>query len=172
MNEEICEYRLQKAIELMEQVIQDKRNFDMGSWCLLGKDAKEKLQKGKEISEQEIISCGTAACFGGWLGWSETFRAAGGKMIMPAGVPSFRRIPKFNNYYGFIAIAEYLGISRTAARLLTASVSGVDLYNVRSLAKITPRMVLKELKFIKSHGMLSNGTPAYESQQSICKRFM
>ena len=97
---------VQKAIKVIQRVVDQGRSFDMGSWQ---DDTGCVIQR----TEVELHECGTAACFGGWVAVSPEFQADGG-LPTDSGMPS---LP--NARAGSPAIATWLDISDDDANELT-----------------------------------------------------
>lgn len=82
--------RLNQAIAIMERA----GRVDMTDW-----------QSGEIVeTESEIHSCGTAACFAGWVAVSPEFKAAGGVTHPVSGAPIL------NIFSGYLAIVDWLEV--------------------------------------------------------------
>ena len=98
--------RIQYAVSMMKRVTH--RYFDMTNW------QNEPHGHIKRIAqtESELHGCGNTACFAGHLALSPEFKDAGG-LLYGTGAP------KFNNFSGSFAIAEYFDITYELAGNLT-----------------------------------------------------
>ena len=124
--------RIQSAIAMMKDVTH--RHFDMANW--------QNEPHGHIIqiaqTESELQGCGNTACFAGHLALSPEFKKAGG-LAYGTGAP------KFNNFSGSFAVAEYFDIPYELARDLT--LSGRDFYPVR-FEDVKPEHVIEKLEMI------------------------
>ena len=98
--------RIQAAIAMMKRAI--PRYFNMSNW------QNERPGHIMQIAqtESELHGCGNTACFAGHLALSPEFKKAGG-LLYGTGAP------KFNNFSGSFAVAEYFDIPYELARDLT-----------------------------------------------------
>jgi hypothetical protein len=134
--------RIDDAIKLMEWVDGNTNGkFNMKTWQsgLIGiNDASKTLD--------EIVSCGSVCCFGGYLAVSDKFIEAGGSADGSNGAPIF------DGYGNANAVSEYLGISVHDAQLLTCYDAGYSLASDTygcSISEVTPKDVIKQLKVLK-----------------------
>lgn len=82
--------RLNQAINIMKRA----GKVDMTDW-----------QSGEIVeTESEIHSCGTAACFAGWVAVSPEFKEAGGVTHPVSGAPIL------NIFSGYLAVVDWLGV--------------------------------------------------------------
>lgn len=97
---------VQKAINVMQRVVDQNRAFDISRW-----------QEGDSSCIQEteglLHTCGMAACFGGWVAVSPEFQADGGWVGLK-GMPAIS-----GTSAGASTIAKWLGIPTGAANNLT-----------------------------------------------------
>ena len=121
--------RIQSAIAMMKDVTH--RHFDMANW--------QNEPHGHIIqiaqTESELQGCGNTACFAGHLALSPEFKKAGG-LAYGTGAP------KFNNFSGSFAVAEYFDIPYELAGDLTLSAR--DFYPVR-FEDVKPKHVIEKL---------------------------
>lgn len=76
-------------------------------------------QSGEPLkTESEIHTCGTAACFAGWIAVSPEFKAAGGKVRPVSGAPVFC------GWVGVQAILDWLEAQDTKAYILKLLIIG------------------------------------------------
>ena len=124
--------RIQSAIAMMKDVTH--RHFDMANW--------QNEPHGHIIqiaqTESELQGCGNTACFAGHLALSPEFKKAGG-LAYGTGAP------KFNNFSGSFAVAEYFDIPYEMARDLT--LPDRDFYPVR-FEDVKPEHVIEKLEMI------------------------
>jgi hypothetical protein len=69
---------VQSCINVMIRVVVMERGFNIYAWRSDLEGADEESVNVDQM-EEEVHSCGTSACFGGWLAVSPEFRGAGGK---------------------------------------------------------------------------------------------
>ncbi len=123
---------VQDAINIMERA----GKVDMYDW--------QNIHEGVSAStEEELHTCGTAACFAGWVAVSPEFKAFGGR-VCKVGAPLGP-----TGSYGEVAIGEYLGIDRKLAEKLTFIDGGYELYGKR-VEDVTKEDVIEKLKLILS----------------------
>jgi hypothetical protein len=91
-----------KAIAVMERVRARGDNFDLRSW----QDARSEYLV--QTNEEALHTCGTSACFAGWLAVSPEFQADGGE-VGPGGRPLLRE------YRSSRAVMAWLEIDRGMA---------------------------------------------------------
>jgi len=124
--------RIQSAIAMMKDVTH--RHFDMANW--------QNEPHGHIIqiaqTESELKGCGNTACFAGHLALSPEFKKAGG-LLYGTGAP------KFNNFSGSFAVAEYFDIPYELARDLT--LPDRDFYPV-DYEDVKPEHVIDKLQQI------------------------
>ena len=135
--------RMDVCIKVMQRVVDGEYTFDMNSWQ---KDDGRPRHK----TEKSLHTCGSPACFGGWLAISPEFKRAGGKM---GGTGS----PRFKGRYRGEAITGYLGLPFTGygstefgdlvARDKVGNLYGNLYGDIKG--KISARNVLTRLKYAK-----------------------
>ena len=118
-----------KAIAVMERVKARGDTLDMGCWQGFTGEAAV-------ATEAEAHTCGTAACFGGWVAVSPEFRADGGWANHDTGDP------RLGDQCGPMAIAEWLGISDNHASGICGIHSCLNTYGVESVVEVTVDHVL------------------------------
>ncbi len=106
-------HNVRSSIELMQRVIDEERGFSLLCW-VYEQGSWKKQPEVESPRESEAASCGMVACYGGWLGISDEFRAAGG-------FSNHSWAPSIKNDEGLLldnalAIAFWLGIPYTAAQ--------------------------------------------------------
>ena len=124
---------VQKAINIMQRVIDRGDAFDMRGWQFTSPSERR-------VAEVDLHTCGQAACFGGWVAVSPEFQKDGGRVSNISGAPLYKE--RDRQY----AIAEWLEVStREAESLCGLEVDKRnDLYQVK-LYEITPDMVIHAL---------------------------
>jgi len=124
--------RIQAAIAMMKRAI--PRYFNMSNW------QNERPGHIMQIAqtESELHGCGNTACFAGHLALSPEFKKAGG-LAYGTGAP------KFNNFSGSFAVAEYFDIPYEMARDLT--LPRRNFYPV-DFEDVKPEHVIEKLEMI------------------------
>ena len=124
--------RIQAAIAMMKRAI--PRYFNMSNW------QNERPGHIMQIAQTEskLHACGNTACFAGHLALSPEFKKAGG-LAYGTGAP------KFNNFSGSFAVAEYFDIPYELAGDLT--LPGRDFYPV-CFEDVKPEHVIEKLEMI------------------------
>ena len=89
---------VQKAINVMQRVVDQNRAFDMAVW-------QDDAICGVRHTEKDLHECGMAACFGGWVAVSPEFHKDGG-LADDYGLPYLTGARG-----GVPSIAKWLGIS-------------------------------------------------------------
>ena len=128
---------VQKAINVMQRVVDQKRAFGITMW----QDTEDDI-----VTQEEVLhNCGTAACFGGWVAVSPEFQEGGGYADNWSGQPSLE------DETGYKAIAHWLGISRYVAQSLCAvgGVWCVTYPNASSIGDVTSKDVIKALEVLR-----------------------
>jgi len=137
---------LQICIETMQDVVDNKRAFNMEFW----QDQDDALYLyDMVITEQkELHECNTAACFAGHVALNPKFQQMGGSVHCRSGSPMF------NGLSGSQAINEFLEMPRSAEKLhlgehLCIPTSNIykDVY--RQYQDITAQHVLDRLLYIQ-----------------------
>tara|TARA_Y100001938_G_scaffold149998_1_gene239116 strand:- start:778 stop:1212 length:435 start_codon:yes stop_codon:yes gene_type:complete len=103
-----------KAISVMERVKERGDRIDMHSW----QDGATEIA----LTEQDLHTCGTAACFAGWVAVSPEFTQDGGKAKVTSGMPVLK------NEEGVRAIALWLGMTYFEALGLCGLDNWRDIY--------------------------------------------
>ena len=124
--------RIQAAIAMMKRAI--PRYFNMSNW------QNERPGHIMQIAQtdSELHGCGNTACFAGHLALSPEFKKAGG-LLYGTGAP------KFNNFSGSYAVAQYFGITYELAGDLT--LPDRDFYPV-DYEDVKPEHVIEKLEMI------------------------
>lgn len=128
---------VQKAIKIMLRVISRKDSFDMSRW--------QQTPAGEtKLTEADLHTCTSAACFGGWVAVSPEFIEDGGNATSSLGEPVYK------SRYQDNAIAEWLDINGDEAEGLCAIVGRIRLEDTypgvgTNRALITPEMVVDAL---------------------------
>lgn len=99
------------AINIMQRVIDRKSAFNMSDW-----QDTDDINLAAQ-TEKELLDCGTAACFAGWIGVSPEWQDKGG-FILDTGVPVILSCGE--RLYGADAIQEWLNITKKEAHGLCA----------------------------------------------------
>lgn len=100
--------KLNSIIQTIEFAMNAKKALNMASW------QKSYTRPGNMIRDiqhtfEEFITCGTSACFGGYLAMDPVFRACGGEML-PSGCPKFLNDePGEYTKIGDNAVSSYFG---------------------------------------------------------------
>lgn len=143
---------VQHAINIMQRVIDNKREFKMSAWQeprygIFG------VRRWPAQDEETLHKCGTAACFAGWVAVSPEFQKDGGKV----GVVGE---PEIDRYQYDRAIAAWLDIPHETAAALCFIGHGYFLYK-GPLEHITPQMVIEKLQ------MLLDGKDIFEEVDNV-----
>lgn len=133
-----------KAISVMERVKARGDKVDMSDW--------QNSEFGFGDSEQDLHTCGTAACFAGWLAVSPEWAADGGSVTLSGA-------PKMGGYFllPMAAVAAWLGIGEHHCNLLCGSVNGLSMahplvYPGFNLAEVGVDEVLTALYRLRDTG--------------------
>ncbi|WP_273453705.1 hypothetical protein [Nevskia ramosa] len=132
--------RVRMAISVMQRVINNRRNFDMGIW-------QQITRNYPMTSETQLHNCKTAACFAGWVAVSPEFRRDGGVAHPQNGAPCFLIDDQF--VAGYQAIAIWLNIPELDAIALICSGSNSCSYSTfygKYLWDIAPDHVIEKLQ--------------------------
>jgi hypothetical protein len=121
---------VQKAIDIMKRA----GNLDMRSWQGLNLELCE--------TEEDLRSCGTAACLAGWIAVSPDWKADGGDRCWN-GSPLIEANERTID--GVKAIAYWLDIPFSYASKLCATFYPSKFYNVPT-DSITKEMVIEKLE--------------------------
>ena len=124
--------RIQYAVSMMKRVTH--RHFDMANWQNKDHSYVSRIVQ----TESELHACGNTACFAGHLALSPEFKKAGG-LLYGTGAP------KFNNFSGSFAVAEYFDIPYELARDLT--LPRRNFYPV-DFEDVKPEHVIEKLEMI------------------------
>lgn len=143
---------IDKAIAVMQRVIDNGYCFDMHDWQTTNINVDDYWTESNSIfsTEKELAnSCGTAACFAGWVAVSDEFKQDGGG---PGLQPLQNGVPMLNGTRGPGAISQWLDIPCH----LSIGLCGVepdvaaDVYGTEDMEKITPYHVLDALKKLRA----------------------
>lgn len=119
-----------KAIDVMERVKARGDTLNMGSW-------QAHTMYTVQAKESQLHTCGTAACFAGWVAVSPEFQKDGGE-VMKNGAPMIEGHAEDE------AIAEWLGIDDELAENLCAMGAFHDVYG-KPAEEITVDDVIEKL---------------------------
>lgn len=132
--------RMDDLIAVMLRAVDQKYTFDMAFW-------QEYLTIDRPIqSEVMLHSCGSAACFAGWVAISPEFQENGGRASTADGCPIF-----LGNIAG-AAITTYLGLDPSIDNMTTKGLghrlcyASQDFYQVRP---VTAQHVLSRLEYAR-----------------------
>ncbi len=131
--------RIALCITMMQDIITEHRAFNMHVW------QQRKSSEGAFQTLEELHTCGSAACFGGYLALQPWFHEAGGKIGWMM-APSFKGVDQYD------AIAKYLEVSAGIAEALTGCDQGT--WYGKNLQDVTALDVLEQLKTLLEHGEL------------------
>lgn len=131
-----------KAIAVMERVKARGDRFDLCTW-------REHVPGFDPQSEQELHTCGTAACFAGWVAVSPEFRADGGSACTE-GTPKFPTNTHVAR--GGTAIAHWLDIPISEAENLCGLYDSERVYGVEMEDEVTVDHVLAALYRLRDTG--------------------
>jgi len=126
------------AIRIMENVRDEGLKLDMDDWMCWDDPATDSPK-----TMEDFHTCGTAACFAGYVGLSKEFKDWGGR-VGPGGYPACGPENSRNELFGDEAIAEFLEITPGNARQLCGT-SILGIYPVKDDSDITPQMVIDQL---------------------------
>jgi predicted alpha/beta hydrolase len=126
--------RIQMAIDIMQNVADNHpRNFNLGSWQTgiqwLGRLAK---------TPEEVVSCGSACCFSGWMALTPEVKAIKGVGMHLNGAMMYKGKRETTS------IAKFLGITKDEAEQLIFPQNYPCRYD-----KITPEDVICRLEKLK-----------------------
>ena len=119
------------AIAVMERVEAGERRLNMCSWV----DC-EPADQNAMTKEADLIDCGTAACFGGWLASSPEWFAQGGS--------NMEGMPLLDGFEGSHAVAKFLDTDVAYELCATDPSRGKNLYG-KDVSEIGVEDVLDKL---------------------------
>ena len=134
-----------KAIAVMERVKARGDDLDMCVWQQRRRPANGNSRMLK-TAEEELHTCGTSACFAGWVAVSPEFKEDGGYAHPLDGAP---RIGVADDQY---AIAKWLGISGKEAGILCGLHDVPLAYGSKGVTHITVGDVLAALYRLRDTG--------------------
>ena len=141
--------RLNHLIDVLENVIEAKKNFYIGTWLL---------------NEE----CGTVACAVGWGALDPDFKKEGLKLenigegvnLVPAYYEDFQR------YEGYRAVAQFFKIGRREAELLFDPYDYTDSSRYYVYNYVTPEHVIARIQILM--GLYEEGRGALQSDYPDC----
>lgn len=131
---------VEDAIAIMERVKAGGHPVQMEAW--------QTVKPGQTVgrTEEELHTCGTAACFAGWVAVSPEFQAAGGGVALD-GAPRSSGTPA-----GAPSIARWLDIYYGDAQALCAISGTATVYGTDSFESLTVDDVLSALYRLRDTG--------------------
>lgn len=136
---------VQIAIDCMEEVVNEGRAFDMGDW----QNESFKIAG----TQEDLLSCGYAACFGGWLALYPGFIEKGGSVDLAFGRPLYA------GDGGEEAVSSFLEIEEDAAEQIVALGGCQDpIYDAINVQEIKPQQVLNALIHLRDNGNIDGCT--------------
>ena len=131
---------IDKAIAVMTRVKDRGDNINMDAW-------QENFDDHFCATEDELHSCGTAACFAGWVAVSPEFEDSGGSL-------NWDGSPRLGKFHDTEAIAAWLGIPSRDANALCwiADHFYIQEYMFCSADEVTADSVISVLSRLKETG--------------------
>lgn len=127
-----------KAIAIMTRVKERGDKFDLTIW-------QAEAPEGIVDNEAELHTCGTAACFAGWVAVSPEFQADGGEIEIDGS-------PVLHQVSGAEAIREWLGIPNDEAHDMCGLLYTHKVYGVEAEDEVTAEHVLEALYRLRDTG--------------------
>jgi len=138
--------RINTCIKVQQRVVDNNRNFDMTAWQDI-----EDHPTWAHKTEKDLHTCGSAACFGGYLALSPEWKRAGGSVDME-GTPVYEEKVQQEAVQAFLGLSQYVSQDRSLGYQLVApygNLYGLQFSDRLEDVDITAKDVLTRLKYAR-----------------------